>query len=107
MRSNKHEGFDELTEQGFISEYVMYDRDADVWRPAFTLEHILKCGFKPKGTKLRFDNHNGYDYQRKEAAKVFDMYSYYTVKECSVGRSSSTYKFEEVDGSYNTVMFSE
>lgn len=107
MKDYKHEGFYELAENGFISEYVHIDHETGAWSPAVSLEHALKCGFKPKGTRLRFNNHHGHDYQREEAAKFFDESLYYTVQECSIGRNSSTYRFEGIPHSWNTVMFSE
>lgn len=59
----------------------------------------------PKGTKIRFLNKNGHNFQREEAAKLFDVDKSYTLKASDVYSSSSTLEFEEVPGIFNSVMF--
>lgn len=61
--------------------------------------------FYPAGTKVRFLNRNGYEYEREHASNIFDVSRTYTVKTCAIGNWKSSYSFEEVDGRYNTVMF--
>ena len=101
MTEIKYEGFEELEMYGYISDYVIIEDG--VWRPWVTLED---CGvFFPKGTKARFNNRNGYESERDLAYKVIGTERELTVKCCNIGRSSSSYTFEEIDGSWNTVMF--
>ncbi len=104
-----YEGFAELEEAGFESEYVEIDHSQtpSIIRPAFTLDHLLNnCGFHRKGTKLRYLGENGYDSDRFYAEKqglIKD--ETYTLKKTSVGSWSSSIYLEEVEGSFNSVMF--
>lgn len=63
--------------------------------------------YAPVGTKVRFLNENGYDFELEHAKKVFDVNKTYTVKDITIYSSSSDVVFEEVDGEWNTVMFTE
>lgn len=57
------------------------------------------------GDRVHFLGRNGYDSELKRAMEVFEVGKYYTVAECDIGSSSSTFLFEEVPGWWNTVMF--
>lgn len=104
----RYEGFAELDEAGFISEYHQIDNKEGVVRPSFSLEHIINSGFLGKGKRVCYLNRNGYDSQREYAARQgLTEGMVLTVKRCSVGSCSSEYTFYEVNGSYNTVMFEE
>jgi hypothetical protein len=94
--------FDELAAAGLVSEYVKLKQG--VVYPLFTLDTL---GDWPKrGTKMRFLNKNGYDYQKEEARECFiPNFNTLTVLKTSIGGSSSTYTFAEVPGRWNTVMF--
>lgn len=63
--------------------------------------------YAPKGTKVRFLNFNGQEWERQKAATVFDTEKEYTVERIDVGGFSSDVYFEEVAGPWNTVMFLE
>ena len=99
-------GFKELEAKGLICEY-MRSRVSDcgeymIIEPAYEID---EDDFHVKGTRVRFLNKNGYDMERERAFKEIGEGRIVTVKTCSVGRSSSNYTFEEVPGSWNTVMF--
>ena len=61
--------------------------------------------FPTPGEKMLFLNRNGYDAERKRAAAVFDTNKEYTLKTIDIGNWSSSVSFEEVAGSWNSVMF--
>ena len=63
--------------------------------------------YAPKGTKVRFLNFNGQDWEREKAATVFDTEKEYTVDHTDVGNWSTDVYFEEVAGPWNSVMFLE
>lgn len=63
--------------------------------------------YAQKGTKVRFLNFNGQEWEREKAATVFDIETEYTVDRTDVGGWSSDVYFEEVAGPWNTVMFLE
>lgn len=63
--------------------------------------------YAQKGTKVRFLNFNGQEWEREKAATVFDIETEYTVERTDVGNWSSDVYFEEVAGPWNTVMFLE
>jgi hypothetical protein len=94
--------FERLAEQGFESDYVSID--ARHIKPMLTLEEALQ-GFFSKGTKVRWKDNTGWPQDTERAAEVFDPEATYTVKRCRIGRSSSSYQFEEVPGRWNSVMF--
>ena len=101
-------GFKKLEEHGYKSGY-MQSQLSDcgnyvIWSPAINLDWC-KQNFAGKGDKVRFMNKNGYDSARKDALKFIGLERIVTVVECDIGSSSSTYTFEEVPGSWNTVMF--
>jgi len=94
-----------LREHGFDTDYVrMHGSNPRIIDPCVTLEAALQ-GWYPKGTKVRWVDHNGYEYERARARAAFDIERVYTVKCCTIGHSSSTYEFEDQDGKWNTVMF--
>ena len=78
------------------TEYI----NMNTGEPAFDLR-----GWPRNGQKVRFLNKNGYEYQLEKAKEAFNVDDEYTIKDCVVGMSSSYYKFEEVTGDWNTVMF--
>ncbi len=55
--------------------------------------------------QARFLNKNGYDMEREEAATIFDETTWYDITYARMGRSTSSFKFSGIDGSWNTVMF--
>lgn len=101
----REEGFDNLREHGFTSDYVRINAKEKLVSPAWTLEHLIEDGFFPRGTKVRFLNKNGYDSDRNRAASILDTETIYVVENCNVGDWSSTYQFYGIDGHFNTVMF--
>ena len=102
----KYEGFEDLEAIGFTSEYIRLDHDSQIIKPAFTAEYLLNSGFYPRGTTVIYLGKHGYDFQRENIEKVgIKEGDVLTVLSCSVGSSSSTYTFEEIKGSHNTVLF--
>lgn len=94
-----------LHEHGYDSDYVrMHGSNPRIIDPCVTLEEAL-AGWFPKGTKAKWVDHNGYDYQRDQAREKIGTDRILTVKCCRIGHSSSTYEFEEVEGQWNSVMF--
>lgn len=57
------------------------------------------------GTVVIYTGTNGYDSDKKYANERLTVGNEYVVASMDVGRSSSTVKFEGVDGNFNTVMF--
>lgn len=96
--------FDALEAQGFHSEYIEIDVNK-VWHPAVTLEQALEMGFFPKGTKVRWVDHNGYPGERDRARQTFTPDQILIVQACFIGRSSSSYQFEGIASCWNSVMF--
>jgi hypothetical protein len=97
--------FEVLKEHGFTSDYVMIKgTNPRMVKPIVTLESALENGFFPKGTKVKWVDHNGYPFERDRARGMLTDRQL-TVKWCNIGRSSSTYTFEEVPESWNSVMF--
>lgn len=72
---------------------------------SYSNEEIRNMGFAGDGDKVRFLGRNGYDGELQRAKDIFWTDKTYTVAGVSVGGWSSTYTFEEVGGSWNTVMF--
>lgn len=52
-----------------------------------------------------FLNRNGYPAERDRAATIFQEGERYILNATEVGRSSSSYRFEGIEGSFNSVMF--
>ncbi len=64
--------------------------------------------YSAPGTKVRFLNKNGYEYDLEHARKYLNTNRIYTVRNIDVGGWSSTVYLEEVPGEYfNTVCFKE
>ncbi|WLR90940.1 hypothetical protein [Shinella zoogloeoides] len=61
--------------------------------------------FAQAGDEVRFLNANGYDHQLKRAQEMFNPGQILTVASVEIGGWSSTYRFESVPHSWNTVMF--
>jgi hypothetical protein len=101
-----YEGFDELEQLGFTSEYIRVDSKNKLIQPAFSAEDLLTQGFLPRGSRVTYLGENGYDRDREYiedyGIKPGDSL---TVATCSVGNWNSSYTFEEVAGKHNTVMF--
>lgn len=58
------------------------------------------------GTKVKFLGRNGYDFQLKDACKIFETGQILTVRDINVSEFSSTVVFEEYpERSFNVVMF--
>jgi hypothetical protein len=94
-----------LRARGFDTGYVrMHGTNPRIISPIITVEEALERGFFPKGTQVRLGHKAGYDYQWIAALKAFNMGTY-TVKKCTIDRSSSDYEFEEISGRWNSVMF--
>jgi len=65
-------------------------------------------GWPGPGTKMRFLDRNGYDYQLAEARELFDTKATYTVKNVEVGSWHHSFEFAEFPGQrFNGVMFEE
>lgn len=60
-----------------------------------------------RGRKVYFTTEGGYSLENEIANKKFSLNQELTVKEIYVGRSSSNVEFDEVEGRWNTVMFSD
>lgn len=99
------EGFEQHNAEGYVTEQLsvrVIDGVAHI-SPAYSIERCRECGFA-KGTRLRFIDRNGRDYDRANAReKIGDMIV--TVSSCHIDSWSSDYVFEEVEGKFNTVMF--
>ena len=90
--------------EGFISSYVIY-RNNELLYP-HTREDYIDMGFVPAGEKAELYEFHGYDYDIKKLQNLnMQIGMVFTVKTCEIGRSSSTYTFEEVEGSFNSVSF--
>lgn len=63
--------------------------------------------YAKKGSKVVFTGKNGSDWDQQDAQKRLIIGSVYTVKRTDVGNWSSTVEFQEVEGSYNTVLFDD
>ena len=61
--------------------------------------------FAMPGEKVMFLNENGYDHQRQQASRIFEVGQVLVVEETNIGSFSSTYKFKNHKNHYNTVMF--
>ena len=61
--------------------------------------------FAMPGEKVMFLNENGYDHQRQQASRIFEVGQVLTVEEVNIGSFISTYKFKNHKNYYNTVMF--
>lgn len=107
----------ELEEHGIMLNYDMYEWNVEKNEtviPSGTLEKIRK-NWAVKGDTVLFKNSGGYESEPKRFLKILweqGLISSHhedtvmlTVKEVDIGRSSSTYSFEEILGLYNTVMF--
>lgn len=93
-----------LEELGFISEYVRVG--GHTLYPAITADDALAIGLFPKGTKVRWVDHNGYDHERRRARHMLGTERIFTIHNCSIGRSSSKYILEEEKTyAWNSVMF--
>lgn len=97
--------FAELEKQGFDTDRV-YIKDG-VIHPFFTSDRLLGMGFLPKGSKVHYLEEHGTpwdrDYATNAGIKKGDVF---TVRKTTIGDWSSSYVFEEIAGSFNTVMFS-
>lgn len=103
MQLTEDPEFEVLREQGFTSDYV-YMSQGKI-KPCTTLEDAINMGFFPKGTNVRWRPNAGFPYEANKAEREIGSERILTVKSCSIGSSSSTYEFEEIDGQWNTVMF--
>lgn len=56
--------------------------------------------------KATYLGKNGYPFEREEANKYFTVGESYEVISGRMGRESSSLEFKDVQGSFNTVMFS-
>lgn len=65
--------------------------------------HML--GMADVGEKVRFLGEGGYPYQLDEALNRFETDEALKVEDVSIGDWQSTYRFEGVNGRWNTVMF--
>lgn len=98
--------FKVLEDQGFISDYIMIKgKNPRTVHPIVTLEEAIERGFFPKGTKVKWVDHNGWDFERLWARDLIGTERVLTVEQCRIGQSSSKYKFNEIDGEWNSVMF--
>lgn len=102
-----YEGFEDLEATGYVSEMQSIEHFKDdrpsIVRPAFDLASCQTCGYG-RGTKVRFTGRGGYDRERERAQnEIGEMIL--TVNVCRVDSWSSNYQFEEISGSWNTVMF--
>lgn len=95
--------FEELEAAGFDATYVKMLADNQI-EPLWSVQELTGMGFYPKGTKMRFIGQGGYDEQRERAESVIGD-KIVTVDRCHVGSTYSYYSFEEVEGSFNSVMF--
>ena len=70
-----------------------------------TMSNFTPPDFAGPGDKVMFLNEHGYDAQREQAAKIFEVGQVLTVESVDIGSYSSTYRFKGHKNSYNTVMF--
>jgi hypothetical protein len=96
-------GYDEQPE-GFVSHYTFFQDG--VMKYLYNREDYINMGFVPAGGKVELYKFNGYDHDMKKLHSLdMQLGMVFTVKSCEVGSSSSTYRFEEVEGFFNTVSF--
>ena len=95
--------FEELEAAGFDPTYIKRLADNE-WLPIWTVQQLNDMGFYSKGTKMKFTTSGGYDEQREQAGSIIGD-KIVTVDRCHVGSTYSYYSFEEVEGSFNSVMF--
>lgn len=69
-------------------------------------EYYIQQGFIPKGSKAKYLGRDGYDHQ-KGKIEAFGVVpgDILEVELASIGLTSSEYKFKEIPGYHNTVMF--
>jgi hypothetical protein len=64
--------------------------------------------YSPTGTKVKFLDENGYEFDKSAARRFFSKGQTLTVKTIAVGGWVSYVEFEECPGKmFNTVMFTE
>ena len=105
----KTEMFEALEQAGFTTDRMLITSNGNVStiEPAYSAEELLGQGFKTKGTKVKFLNRNGYDHHLKRAQEAgMKEGDEFTIKITHIGDWSSDHEFEEIEGRYNTVMFS-
>ena len=102
----KEVGFERWNELGFRTDRVMLNHKTKTIEPFYDLDELLGRGFIPRGAKVVFTDQGGYDNDRARI-KSFGISEgdVLTVEGCSIGDWRSSYKFEEVPGHHNTVMF--
>lgn len=100
--------FQQLTERGFIINYVARREDGTLV-PLMTADECVARGFFPKGTIVRIGHiqwrkkHPEYEH----ACRILGKYTLLEVEECDIGNSSSRYKFQGYEGWFNTVLFED
>ena len=95
--------FPEYEPYGYETDYVKM-KNGVVMAP-WPVEDLMKS-FATKGSLVQYLGKNGYDSQRKDVEELGVVKDQIlTVKSCSIGDWSSYYKFEEIEGEHNTVMF--
>jgi hypothetical protein len=95
--------FGRLEEAGITSSYIEIKNNHV--RPIITLAQALAQGFYPRGTKVNWRPNAGYPGEADQAKREIGPNRVLTVKQCTIGSSSSRYEFKEIDGEWNTVMF--
>lgn len=102
----KEVGFERWDEHGFKTDRVMLNHKTKTIEPPYDVDELLERGFIPQGTRVVFTDKGGYDGDRA-SIKSFGISEgdVLTVHRCWIGDWSSSYKFEEVPGHHNTVMF--
>lgn len=62
-------------------------------------------GWPWKGDRMRFLGEHGYEHERAEAKKVFEVGKEYEVEDIDIGDWHHTIAFVGIPGRYNSVMF--
>lgn len=68
-------------------------------------EATRMSGWPWKGDKMKFLGKNGYDHEREDALKLFEVGAEYEVVDCDVGDWRHTVSFVGIPGRWNGVMF--
>lgn len=64
-------------------------------------------GWAQPGEQVMFLGENGYEMEREKALALWAPGTVLTVRETNIGDWSSTYRFDDYTGAFNTVMFAQ
>lgn len=87
----------------------MHEVRSNIYGTPSIIALVLKNGRKRRwpqpGDRMRFLARNGYEHERDDALKVMSPGDVFTVIKCKVDSYMHWVSFEEIEGSWNGVMF--